>query len=391
MPLNKMMKTFQWLYLPALMAGLFAPVTSARAEGAATKKPAAEGAGDLFDNPKVLILSIEIPTATLALLKADHKTYVKATLREESKAYENVGIRYKGNLSLPGSARKPSFTLKFNEFNSDQRFHGQRKLTLDSSANDPTYLGEVLANDLFRAAHVPASRCAFARVEFNGTDFGLYVVTEGVNRDFLGSYFEKTKGNLYEGDSNDVTDKLDKDSGEETKDQPDLAALVGAARVQNPEQRWQRLGKVLDLPRFLSFAAVEVFTWNTDGYCLSPKKYRIYHDPASDKLVFLPHRQEQLFTKPEGDVLPEMGGLVAKAVLETAEGRRQYKEALSKLLASVVKVEALNQRITDLSQRIRPVLAQSDPSSIKAFEEAVAQLRVRLAQRIRVVEQKLKG
>ena len=391
MPLNKMMNTFQWLCLPALMAGLFAPVTSAWAESSATKTPAAEGAGDLFDNPKVLVLNIEIPAAALARLKADHKTYVKATLREESKALENVGIRYKGNLSLPGSARKPSFTLKFNEFNSEHRFHGQRKLTLDSSANDPTYLGEVLANDLFRAARVPAARCTFARVELNGADLGLYVATEGVNRDFLGRHFDKTKGNLYEGDSNDVTDTLNKDSGEETKDQPDLAALVGAARVQNPEQRWQRLEKVLDLPRFLSFAAVEVFTWNTDGYCLSPKKYRIYHDPASDKLVFLPHRQEQLFAKPEGAVLPEMGGLVARAVLETAEGRRQYKEALGKLLASVVQGKALYQRITDLSQRIRPVLAQSDPSSLKAFDEAVAQLRVRLAQRIRVVEQKLKS
>ena len=97
------------------MAGLFAPVTSAWAESSATKKPATEGAGDLFDNPKVLVLNIEIPAAALARLKADHKTYVKATLREESKALENVGIRYKGNLSLPGSARKPSFTLKFNE------------------------------------------------------------------------------------------------------------------------------------------------------------------------------------------------------------------------------------------------------------------------------------
>ena len=277
-----------------------------------------------------------------------------------------------------------------NEFNSDQRFHGQRKLTLDSSLSDPTYFGEVLANDLFRAVRVPASRCTFARVELNGKDLGLYVVTEGVNRDFLGHYFDKTKGNLYEGDSNDVTDKLDKDSGDETKDQPDVAALVAAAQVANPDQRWQRLQKVLDLPRFLSFAAVEIFTWNTDGYCLSAKKYRVYHDPASDKLVFLPHKQGPLFTKPEGDVLPEMGGVVAKAILETPEGRRQYKEAMGKLLASAVQVETLNKRITELTQRIRPVLAQSDPSSLQTFEEAVTRLRARLAQRVRFVGQKLK-
>ena len=384
------MKPFQMLFLAIFVAGLLAPATVARAEGPATKKQATAGTDDLFDNPKVLVLKIEMPAAKLALLKADPKTYVKATLREESRAYENAGIRYKGSLSLPTSARKPSFTLKFNEFTSDQRFHGQRKLTLDSSVSDPTYFGEVLANELFRGVQVPAARCTFARVEMNGTDFGLYVVTEGVNRDFLGRYFEKTKGNLYEGDSNDVTDKLDKDSGEEAKDQPDLAALVAAAQVANPDERWQRLQKVLDLPRFLSFAAVEIFSWNTDGYCLSAKKYRVYHDPASDKLVFLPHKQGPLFTKPEGDVLPEMGGVVAKAILETPEGRRQYKEAMGKLLASVGTIETLNQRITELTRRIRPALAPSDPVSLKGFDEAVAQLRARLAQRVRFVGQKLK-
>ena len=293
--------------------------------------------------------------------------------------------------SSPAAAKKPSFTIKLNEFNSDLRFHGQRKLVLENSVSDASFLAEMLANDLYRAAGVPAARCTFARVGLNGDDLGLYVVTEGVNRDFLGRHFEKGKGNLYEGDANDVTDKLDKDSGDDAKDQPDLAALAEAAREPDLAKRWQRLDRVLDVPRFISFAAMEVILWNTEGYSLSAKKYRIYHDPVTDRLVFLPHRAEQLFAKPEGEIAPRMGGLVAKALLETSEGRRQYRETLVKLLGSIMKVDPLNRRITEWTDQIRPVLAQRDAGSLKAFDEAVAQLRIRLGQRVRFLEQKTKS
>ena len=360
------------------------------AESKVGKKHGGATKDDLFEAIGVTALKLEIPPSYLNQLKGDPKTYVKGILREESQAYENAGIRYKGGTGSPAAAKKPSFTIKLNEFNSDLRFHGQRKFVLENSLTDASFLGEMLANDLFRAAGVPAPRCSFARVELNGGDLGLYVVTEGVNRDFLAHHFEKSKGNLYEGDSNDVTDKLDKDSGEDAKDESDLAALVEAVREPDLAKRWQRLDKVLDLPRFLSFAAMEVILWNTEGYCLSAKKYRIYHDPITDRLVFLPHRAEQLFAKPEGEITPPMGGLVAKAMLETPEGRQQYQQTLAKLVGSVMKVDRLNGRITEWMERIRPVLARGEAGPLKAFDEAVVQLRTRLVQRVRFLEQKTK-
>ena len=131
--------------------------------------------------------------------------------------------------------------------------------------------------------------------------------------------------------------------------------------------------------------------WNTEGYCLSAKKYRIYHDPGTEKLVFLPHRPEQLFAKPEGDVAPQMAGLAARAILETPEGRRQYQQTLVRLLVSVMKVDSLNERITAWTGRVRPVVARGDADSLKAFDQAVAQLRDRLVRRVRFLEQKTKA
>ena len=365
-------------------------VTGAEAKPAKTKKT--DGAGDdgLFTKAAVFELKIEIPSGSLELLRASPKDYVRATVREGDKAYADTGIRYKGNSTAPSNGSKPSFTIKFNEFIAGQQFYSQRKIVLESCAHDPTFLHEVLSCELFRAAGVPAPRCTFTRVQLNGRDLGLYVLAEGINRDFLSRFFDKSKGNLYEGDARDVTDKLNKDSGDERKDQADLLMLAEAARVSDPALRWPRLEKVLDVDRFLSFAAVEVFTGHTDGYCLGTNKYRIYHDPSADRMVFLPHGLENAFVKADGPLQPEWRGLVARAVLDSPEGRRLYREKMSRLLTSAFKTDSLQGKIDELATRLRPILAAQDAKLAKATDTAIAQLRERVGQRAATLQDQLK-
>ena len=308
------------LFTPILLSALLAP---GHLLGAETKSNNGNG-DDLFSPPQLIELKIEIGDSAVEALRRTPKDYVKVAVTEGERVYASAGLRYKGSNSPAG---KPSFTIKFNEFVNAQRFHGQSKITLENPGHDPSYLSELVANDLFRAAGVPAPRNAFARVHLNGKDLGLYVLSEGVNKDFLGRHFERAKGNLYEGDHNDVTDKLDKDSGDDHKDQPDLQALANAAREADPAQRWTRLQKLLDVDRFTAFLATEVLTWHTSGYGLKTNKYRVYHDPASDKMVFIPHGIDVAFAKVDGPLFPEMAGLVAKAVLQTPEGKRQDPRA----------------------------------------------------------------
>jgi hypothetical protein len=74
---------------------------------------------------------------------------------------------------------------------------------------------------------------------------------------------------------------------------------------------------------------MEVAIWDWDCYAMCRNNYRIYHDPIADKIVFMPHGMDQIFHNPQGSILPEMKGLVARAVLETHEGRRQYFERMA--------------------------------------------------------------
>src|ERR1044071_614705 len=99
------------------------------------------------------------------------------------------------------------------------------------------------------------------------------------------------------------------------------------------------MDRVLDLDRFISFMTMEVLIGHWDGYCLTRNNYRIFHDRAADKLVFLPHGMDQLFglrrSLADGSVLPQMRGMVATGVMQTTSGRQRYLARMNYLATNI--------------------------------------------------------
>ncbi len=333
-----------------------------------------------FTNRAVPHLKIEITGTNLTNLRDKNREYVRATVREggkEAKVYTDVGIHLKGAAgSFRGLDDKPALTLNFEKFKEHQKFHGLDKIHLNNSVQDPSYMTEHLCGTLFREADVPASRVSFARVWLNGRDLGFYVLKEGFDKQFLRLYFRNPNGNLYDGGFlREITEPLDRISGHETNGYAALKAAAAATTEPDPNKRLQRLDQVLDLERFISFIAVEIMTWHWDGYALKRNNYRVYHDPEADKIVFFPHGMDQMFWEPNGPLLPNMEGLVARKVLETTEGRRRYRARMSELLTNVFKIEVLTNRINELQARIRPELTAINPEVARNHDGAVDHLR----------------
>jgi spore coat protein CotH len=296
----------------------------------------------------------------------------------------NVGVRLKGQTTYQSIDKRPGLTLKFNEFVKGQDLLGRTKVLLNSSLQDPSCIATIVAGEVFRSANVPAPKSAFARVDLNGRDLGLYAMTEAANKDFLAEYFKKTKGNLYEGDNNDITDKLEKDAGDDSTDQADVKALAAALKISDATERWKRLGPLLDLERFIAYAAVEVMVWHHDGYVMEHNNYRLYHDPGTGQIVFIVHGLDELFEKADGSLTPDFKGLVAKGVLTTPEGKKRYAETMVRVANEVFKAEPLTKRVDELAAIARPSL---DASAIKAFDTAVASLKERISRRVSYVQQ----
>ena len=354
-------------------------------------------AAALFSNGVPLQIEIQISDADVKTLKKDSRKYVSATVIETLPAgnqlppssqiiYTNVGLHLKGSA---GSFRqiddpKPAFTLSLNQFNIEQRFHGLRKIHLNNSVQDASYLNELLAGELFRAANVPATRVAHAMVTLNGKRLqGLYVLKEGFTKDFLALFFKKTNGNLYDMDpGREITEKLKKDMGDGPNDWSDLKALVDATKEQDPSKRWEALGRVLDLDRFVAFMVMEVMTCHWDGYCLGRNNFRVYADRDSNKILFFPHGTDQMFQNPTSPIHPpNMQGMLAQVVMRTPQGRRMYREKFGMLFTNVFKAELLTSRVDTVTAQVAPLLATYDQSWANEFRNQAAGVKDRIVQR----------
>jgi spore coat protein H len=373
------MRRFVQSFAVAVLAAAFAFAPSATAASYAKKEKRAPGE-EIFDNKTVLPLRIEISSNELARLRRNDRQDVRATVWEGSNVWHNVALHVKG---AAGSRRviddaKPALTLRFNEFTPDQKFHGLRKIHLNNSVQDASYMCENICGELFRKVGVPAARVSYATLELNGKKRGLYVLKEGFTKDLLGIYFKNTKGNLYDGGFlREVSEQLERDLGgdDDVKDWSDLKALAKAAQEPDAEKRWEELNRVLDVERFFKFMALEVMTWDWDGYFMNRNNYRVYHDLDTGKMVFFPHGMDQMFWEPTRPILPQdkiNSSLVGRAVLTTPAGKKIYREYFGEVFTNIFQVEVLTNRVNELAALLKPHVGSDHEGHVKTIRDRIA-------------------
>jgi spore coat protein H len=343
--------------------------SDAWAAEAAKKSP-----GDKFFNePEIRTFNFEISEAASNQLRRSPRSYVTGSVREGQHVLTNVAIRLKGMGSFRTIDDKPSLAVKFDEFATNQHYRGLSKLMFNNSVQDSTYLAELLATQLFRDAGVPAARYTHARVRLNGRDLGLYVIAEAMNKQFLKQHFRNGNGNLYEAYLGDIDSRMEQDGGKDTS-MSDVRKLYAACKISDPSERWREVNKMLDVDRFLSFVAMEMLTSHWDGYAIHTNNYRIYHDPTTDKFVFITHGIDWAFKRTNVLIQPPMKSIVGRAVLSTPEGHKLYTDRVGTLFTNVFKVSVITNRLEQALTRIRR-------ADLPADELARIERRDRLLQR----------
>ncbi len=355
----------------------------------------------LFTNTTVRRLSILIPPEGMATLRKYHwrrepeeetRVNVSATVREGDLVWTNVALHLKG---AAGSFRpidsKPALTLNFDKFADGQRFHGLQKISLNNSVQDPSFLHEKLCRELFLAAGVPVPRSDYAVVELNGRALGPYVLVEGWNKPFLKRHFKNAKGNLYDGSfGKDINNTLPVNSGEQG-DQKEVQQLYAVCTNGDIATRWVRLGEILDLDRFMTLQALDVMMWNWDGYAMNRNNYRLFFDQDTHKLVFMPHGLDQMFWQTNGALITGVKGIAARAVLQTPEGRQHLIDRIGQLRTTVFDVKAMTKRVNELSERVRPAVAEGGIGPAVQHSAWVKILRDRIADRAASIDEQLAG
>ncbi|MDG1891905.1 MAG: CotH kinase family protein [Verrucomicrobiota bacterium] len=335
----------------------------------------------LFSFPTVHSCELEISPDAIKALHDNSKQYVEGTFLHQGKMYPRVGVRLKGgwgSFRMIDGTSKPGYVIKFDYFDKQQRFQGLKRIILNNSIQDETYMREAIAYSTFRDAGIPAPRVTHASLKVNGELYGLYVLLEAATKNYLERWFEDAGGNLYEGpgDIHNWQD-LDLDSNESKNDRRDIQHLNQVIESANDTDPWGELQSLIDLKVFATFVALEQFLFHWDGYTIT-NNYRVYSDPSSGMFNYLPHGADQTFEDMMQNPFEyQQEGILGRALLLTATGRRQYREAISEILSNVWHTERMLERLAAHYKVVHPYALNAPgktTNTIKNFEQSVTQM-----------------
>ncbi len=171
----------------------------------------------------------EITTVNITISDEDWADMLENPLEEEfhlcditinGETYESIAIRTKGMTSLSSVANSDSdrfsFKIKADEYVSGQSFDGLDEFVLNNIYQDATYMKEYLSYEMMDYIGVDTPLYSYAAVYINGEYFGLYLIVEALEEDFLDRVYGADYGELYkpESTSGGMGDRTTDEEGE---------------------------------------------------------------------------------------------------------------------------------------------------------------------------------
>ncbi|MBI4910763.1 MAG: CotH kinase family protein [Acidobacteria bacterium] len=354
--------------------------------------------------------------------------YFPAAITWGDYKFETVGVRFKGNSTYSATTtKKKPFRIKLNEFTKGQKIEGMASFSLSNAWNDPSFVREKIYYEMAAAFGIKAPRSNFAALYINDTYWGLYVLTEVVNSDFLKNYFGKGedtgnmyKGNIgatfgYPGDAKDAyTSAWEKQSNEEEDDWTDLIALCKLINDTPAEDLKKVLEPLMDIDSVLAAFALDNATVNLDSYVGMGQNFNIYRRPSDKRWVWIPWDPSLAFGAlsqgqdlngmktltlewsntggglggggfppigPGGPGLPPGGGggtaqvgrPLATKLWANTEYKQRYRQIYQQLVDKIYHGDEIKDRMNSLREMIRPWVEQDTQKlvTMEQFENAM--------------------
>ena len=340
---------------------------------------------DLFPSDRVLQVQIELPAAdwdklrhqSRSLFEVLHEkrriapipspySYVGATVTIDGHPLSAVGVRKKGFIGSL-STKRPSLKIKLNHEDAQADIDGLTNLTFNNNKQDPSQLNQMLGYALFRAAGLPAPRCALASVTVNGENLGVYSHVESMRRPLFARELGTDQGVLYEGTVTDFypgwAGSFEHKFGDASLGRERIENLIRTLDDCDATNAEEKLGELIDLDAFYQFWALESLLGSWDGYAGNRNNYFVYLHPDSGKFHFLPWGIDAVFQKhskiaydPEAPLSVKTTGRIAHTLYQSEAGAQRYRDSLRQMLESVWKEEHLLSEIDRLEQLMQPLL-----------------------------------
>jgi hypothetical protein len=350
---------------------------------------------DLFDQTVVPAYSFEISADNWAKLDADFhdikdvlagtppQTTYPIVFHYGAETVSNAAVRLRGKSSWVNTVMfdpnpKMQFDIKFDQYDTKQKFHGVGTLHFEMARDEWSFLSERVGNNWFREIGLTAPCANSATITVNGAFYGVYVAEEGITKPVLGQFFPgNADGDLFKMGTEPHTNVT---SPNWTKlqaldDAMDMSALQGLVDLPNTVLEW----------------AAEAVVEDADGYYGGSHNYWLYDEGTPGYVWLLDHTDSalewaELFTPLgykehpiywwAGRPLPDPPGKNYLIVMNDPTWRAQYVKAVATQTAKWNPTE-LTGWIDTWSQQIAGAVA-ADPhkwATVDQFNSAVAAMK----------------
>jgi spore coat protein H len=297
----------QWLAVLILACSLSAE-SPALAQGpvAGAAKPVAASSAEYYRIDEVQAVYLQVADADLERMRKalPERILVRASFRWREQTLENVAVRFKGNSSShPLQQHKRGYLIKFNEYDSEQRFLGLRRVSFDNGVQFGSLFSEPIITEILRDQGVRTHRCNYAKLYLNGRYQGVYVNVERIDETFLASHLPDPQGLLFKVDEGGPGANLqflgndpaayqrafEPETKSAKKNQQPLVDFIRLINQSKEDELAANLQATMELDDFLKTTAVMLLAgafdqltgWNTHNYYL-------YYDGKHDRWRYLP-------------------------------------------------------------------------------------------------------
>jgi CotH kinase protein/Lamin Tail Domain len=230
---------------------------------------------------------------------------IPADLMVDGVTYFNVGIRMRSSSSSLVPGNKQPFNVTLDAFVPDQDLYGFTTLNLNNGAVDPTLTRETISYRVMRD-FIPAPRTAYFRLHLNGTYWGLYILVEQPDKDFVRSWFSSDEGTRYKGDRPGSaavgTSRLNwlgatpsnyfGSYEAKTPTHPnvwtDLVNVIDKLNNTPPATYKAVVEQAINVDRALWYLALMNLLVNSDDYMGAGHNYYMYFDPSDGRMNMIP-------------------------------------------------------------------------------------------------------
>jgi hypothetical protein len=313
-----------------------------------------------------------------------------------------VGVRYKGNGTFMESrdSLKRSLKIDLNQYAKGQSLGRVTTLTLQNNVTDASMMNEVLAYRLYRDAGVPAPRTAYAKVfvtvpgKYERKYFGLYSMTEAVDKQFAERHFGTKRGAIFK----PVTPSLFTDLGadwaaynqiydpkvdlydEQKKAVMELSRFVTQA---DDAAFAAHIAEFIDLPEFARFMAVMVYLSDLDGILGPGQNLYLHLHAKNQQFQFIPWDQDHSWgqfmraSQEQRDKLsiqhPWQGeNFYLERMFKVEAFKKLYVARLEEFSKTIFKPERIAQQVDQIAAVIRPAVQEESEAKLTRFDKLVA-------------------